>query len=325
MDLTNVCRKSNSRASDLVAIIMRDSALSSNLLATINSVLYRPRVPIQTISSAVVLLGFEKVQSLALRLSIFDKQKKNSKNGTLYRLLLHSYFTGSFALSLARTTEYRNPEEAFVAGLLSQLPHQVLANSFPDKYAHMENLVRQGSSYKMACIKVFEVDYEEICQAIVNSWNFPENITRTILDVGGYKNPILPYVKEAINLADSIFGYEKDKPRKIKSIQKRLQKLLRNPKFSVYEFIKFSARHDENIAKFFNLDENDINKIVKVLKNGELDPSQFEFEKKEGQTEEQINIEKRKQALNRYLEEIDHCANDSSDEKYVFSDPRCHF
>jgi len=108
-------------------------------------------------------------------------------------------------MSLVRLKEYRNPEEAFVAGLLNQLPHQILASSYPEKYADMENLIKSGTTLKKACLNIFKVDYDEICRTIITSWNFPESIARTILDVGGYKNPIFPYVKEAMYIIGGVF------------------------------------------------------------------------------------------------------------------------
>ncbi|MBW2492908.1 MAG: HDOD domain-containing protein [Deltaproteobacteria bacterium] len=64
--ITQITHQSHTRAVDLATVIMRDCGLTSNILATANSVIYRPRYPIKTVTYAVTFLGFEKIRSLAL-------------------------------------------------------------------------------------------------------------------------------------------------------------------------------------------------------------------------------------------------------------------
>jgi HD-like signal output (HDOD) protein len=76
--ITQITRQSHTRAVDLASVIMRDCGLTSNILATANSVLYRPRYPIKTVTYAVTFLGFEKVRTMALGLSIFNQAMKTA-------------------------------------------------------------------------------------------------------------------------------------------------------------------------------------------------------------------------------------------------------
>ena len=121
-DITRITKQSHTCAADLATVIMRDCGLTSNILATANSIIYSPRYPIKTVSYAVTFLGFEKVRSMALGLSMFKQTMKTAKTQQLAQLYASSYFSGSFAMSLSKKSNYGKPEEIFVAGLLYRLP-----------------------------------------------------------------------------------------------------------------------------------------------------------------------------------------------------------
>jgi HD-like signal output (HDOD) protein len=78
------------------------SEYSHDLLATANSITYSPRYPIKTVSYAVTFLGFEKVRFIALGLSMSKQTMKTAKTRQLVQLYDSSYFSGSFAMSLAK-------------------------------------------------------------------------------------------------------------------------------------------------------------------------------------------------------------------------------
>ena len=51
-------------AADLTSVILRDAALTASVVSTANSALYSPSEPVKTVSTAILLLGFEKVRAL---------------------------------------------------------------------------------------------------------------------------------------------------------------------------------------------------------------------------------------------------------------------
>jgi HD-like signal output (HDOD) protein len=56
---------------------------------------------------------------------MFKQTMKTAKTRQLAQLYASSYFSGSFAMSLAKKNNFVNPEEIFVAGLLYRLPSLV--------------------------------------------------------------------------------------------------------------------------------------------------------------------------------------------------------
>lgn len=91
-------------ASELANIILKDSSLTAKILKLANSSLYNPsQVSVNTISRAVVLLGFNFVHDLILSLSIIDDALSNKKTrGIISRLFARSLHAAVQADSIAR-------------------------------------------------------------------------------------------------------------------------------------------------------------------------------------------------------------------------------
>ena len=72
-DLSRIAASEKSSASDLAYIILRDPALTARLLRVANNVLVNPGgCTINTVSRAVVVLGFGAVQQMSLSIAIIE-------------------------------------------------------------------------------------------------------------------------------------------------------------------------------------------------------------------------------------------------------------
>jgi HD-like signal output (HDOD) protein len=274
--ITRITGESRTRSSDLATVIMRDCGLTSNILATANSAFYSPRYPIKTVTYAVTFLGFEKVRSLALGLSIFKQTMKTAKTQQLAQLYASSYFSGAFAMSLVKKNRYSNPEEIFIAGLLYRLPWLALANTFPKDFKEMENLIVEGKrSNNEACQRVFGVKYDEICKSLVNIYNLPDKVARVLRDDVAGNDPVVALVRESAHIANMLFGNGLGGKRPMEDIEARIKKLLNLNKFDVSEFIKDTCERDANVSKFFNLEKEDVDMMVKALEWGKGNPAQI--------------------------------------------------
>ncbi|OGV45578.1 MAG: hypothetical protein A2017_12245 [Lentisphaerae bacterium GWF2_44_16] len=283
-DICNISRQSNSCAVDLAAIIMRDCGLTATILTTANSTLYSPRFPIKTVSYAVTFLGFEKVCSLALGLSLFKQTMESAHNQKLVHLYASSYFSGTFAMGLAREFKHKNPEEIFVAGLLYRLPWIALANTFPKRFQNMESLIHKGNlSYNEACLKVFDVEYTDICSGLVKVYNLPNNVSDVLLNRNGDDGMINSLVHQAGHIANMLFGDRLGGKDAISELNEAVRTLLHNENFSASDFIKDACKKDHNISRFFKLDKGDIDMMVNALEWGKGNPAQITSQSNFGQ------------------------------------------
>jgi len=274
--ITRVTDESRTRSSDLATVIMRDCGLTSNILATANSIFYSPRYPIKTVTYAVTFLGFEKVRSLALGLSMFKQTMKTAKTQQLAQLYASSYFSGAFAVSLVKKNNGSNPEEIFIAGLLYRLPWLALANTFPKEFKEMEKLSsKKKISNNEACQKIFGVKYDEICKSLVNMYNLPDKVARVLREDVDVNDPVVSLVRESSNIANMLFGNRLGGEKPMKETEERIKKLLNLKKFNVSDFIKETCERDANVSKFFNLEKDDVDMMVKALEWGKGNPAQI--------------------------------------------------
>lgn len=275
-DITSITQQSHTCAADLAAVIMRDCGLTSNILATANSIIYSPRYPIKTVSYAVTFLGFEKVRSMALGLSMFKQTMKTAKTQQLAQLYASSYFSGAFAMSLAKKNNYGNPEEIFVAGLLYRLPWLALANTFPNEFKQMENLIiEKNISDNDACKKIFGIEYHEICKALTNIYNLPDKVVKVLRNDVDPKDPIVSLVRESGHISNMLFGNKLGGEKAMKETEIRIKKQLDINKFDISDFIKDVCEQDANISRFFHMEKDDVDMMVKALEWGKGNPAQI--------------------------------------------------
>lgn len=278
-NVNEVCRMANERNTsmhDLAAVILRDAAMTSYILAAANSAAYRVTPDsVKTVSAAVVLLGSERVKSLALGMFIYKQCRDNVKSRDLYRLFTCAYFSGTFTMALARRARVPNAEELFVAGLLHELPRLLLANAFPEKYHELENLVvKEGASLDSACRKVFGVSYFGLACGVAENWNLPENVSSALLASEGAYSVRFAIVREAGSLADMMFGNAPGGAQHLGDLQKRLRGLLKDDSFSLEKLAATICDEDQNLGRFFKLTSQDVGMMVKITEWGKVSAAQ---------------------------------------------------
>ncbi|NCC49640.1 MAG: GAF domain-containing protein [Spartobacteria bacterium] len=263
------------RMADLAAIIMRDAALTSNVLSVANSVAYRPKEPIKTISNAVIFLGFEKIQALALGLAIFRQSYETVRNRELYRLFTCAYVAGTLAMTLVRKTGQGNQEEAFISGLLQQIPRMLLANSFPEQYQDMEKLMqRDACSPNEACRRVFGMNYIEITHAIADYWRLPDSLRTSLRDADGTFGAVQRVVRLCSHIADMLFGNLPAGEKNMQEAEAAMHEIV-DDDVSLEVFIIDACVADSNMQRFFNLSYKDIEMMVRIAAWGKVDTAEI--------------------------------------------------
>ena len=255
---------------ELTSVILRDPALTTNIISTANTVLYRPAEPVTTVSTAILIIGFECVRTLALGLGIFQQVGQTAKNRNLYRLLTCAYFSGMFAMSLAHKAGQKNPEELRVAGMLSQLPRLLLAHAFPDRYAVLERrMATEKLSLDRACQEVFGTSHRGLAVEIAQFWGLPACVARHIQGETG-NDTLGTVVKQACHIADMMFGNQPGGGAALAASERELQKALRNSEFNLGEFISATCESDPNVNRLFRLSQKDVAMMVSIVEWGKV-------------------------------------------------------
>jgi len=124
----------NTEIHDLVSAIEMDQAIAMRVVAASNAAFYGFSKRVNSISQAILVLGFDMVKGLAITTTVFNSIPGGGKE-RLLSLWAHSFEAAQAAILIARKTGLAAPEPAFFAGLLHDLGHPILFHACGDEPA----------------------------------------------------------------------------------------------------------------------------------------------------------------------------------------------
>ncbi|TIH12859.1 response regulator [Marinifilum sp. JC120] len=161
-------------------LISLDVGLVAKILKLINSPYFGLPSQVSSIFQAITMLGLDTIKALVLGTHLFSMYDEK----TLPRLSLTMLWEHSFRVSnIARIiAEYENLERSKIvnlrmAGLLHDVGKLVLANSFPNKYQRVIDLVASDGEAVGKCEKqVFGTTHAEVGAYLMGLWGMSGEI-----------------------------------------------------------------------------------------------------------------------------------------------------
>lgn len=193
-------------ADELAKIVASDPAVAARVLKISNSSFYGCQRQIQTLSSAIVVLGFSTLRSLVVAASV--KQVYRPYGLTEKMLWEHSFAAGLAARIIASQTRAVNEEEAFLAGLFHDIGKIIMNTLDRNKFQEvMQHCYNEGISFKDAEKGVFAFSHDEVGAYVVKKWNLPDTLSQAILqhhrmDFSIEDQPALMTLTAVASLAD---------------------------------------------------------------------------------------------------------------------------
>jgi len=171
-----VINNHKSSADEVAEIISQDVSLTTRLLRMVNSVQYGRNRKVSKISEAVVVMGLNSVKMLALSSSVFSMGPKPDQDAKydLHRLWRHLIETAVNARSIAEAINYREPEEAFVAGLLHDVGIILMLIHFKEQYCEViEQMKSEMGGLSVVEKARFGVDHCLVGAELIKAWRLP--------------------------------------------------------------------------------------------------------------------------------------------------------
>jgi eukaryotic-like serine/threonine-protein kinase len=171
-----------SSAGDLAKIILKDYSLTNKLLKVVNSALYVTLSgKVATVSKAVLLLGFEKIRTIAATLLIFEHLQSKEQAAELKEIAISSCMSGLIAMDVADNMKLGGKEEAFICAMLHSLGKMLAVCYLPEEHEEIKRrMAQKGFDEAMASQSVMGVTYIDLGMAVSRSWNFPDKIVRSM-------------------------------------------------------------------------------------------------------------------------------------------------
>jgi len=168
-------------AADLGRHIASDQTLSAALLKAVNSAYYGLYRRVDSITTAIVILGFFEVRNLVLAATAFRNFPKGDPDFDRVQLWRHSLATAMTAQRLARAVHIRGGEAAFVCGLLHDIGKVAFDALYPNHFrkaahtAHAEQrLIRETE------VEFLGLDHADAGGLVTEHWNFPPGVVGAV-------------------------------------------------------------------------------------------------------------------------------------------------
>jgi putative nucleotidyltransferase with HDIG domain len=181
--LLGLLSDSDSAAGQVEDLIKMDSGLATGTLRLANSAYFSGSMGCDSLTEAVVRLGFGEMYRLATT-SIAQGWLQNDapgygwQPGDLYR---HSLTVGVAADLLAKHTNAISSEVAYTAGLLHDVGKLALAFSCGQQFEQVRKLrVETQCAWRMAEKELFGFDHTDVGGELLKVWEFPASLVQVV-------------------------------------------------------------------------------------------------------------------------------------------------
>ena len=157
-------------------VLSKDHILAAKLLMLVNSAFYGFPQKISSLSSAIILLGFNVIKSLIISASIFELMESED-----LELWEHSLGCAVVCNVLAKRLEINDPEEVSTAGLIHDIGKVAVKIELPREYGRIEKMVAERNvAMRDAELKILGLNHAEVGGWLAKSWNLPGKLVEPI-------------------------------------------------------------------------------------------------------------------------------------------------
>ncbi len=233
-----------SSASRLAKLILQDPSMTVRLLKMANSPFFNPnRSPVNTISRAIVLLGFKIVRSMCMSIAIIDSMVEGEDKKQVVAELGNCFHAAVQAREIATRRHDKAPEEVFIASLLKNMgkfAFWTFARKIDKNSALLLNKLsnRAGASTESDENEVLGFSLQDLSAALNQEWKLSPLLDET-LSSKNHQDPRVVSVTLAHEIANtSRKGWNSPE---MKDLVKRLSEVLYMPIDRVNEMVRKNA------------------------------------------------------------------------------------
>lgn len=201
-EVTQVVNSQDTSASDVAHVVLRDASLTGRLLKAVNSFHFNPtNQAINTVSRAVMVMGFDKVRALTLSMVLIDNLSQGMQRQKLVDEMAQAFHAATQAQEFAKQTKAGEPEDIFVATLLSRLGRMAFWAFADDAADSLMQQIESGQDEAKAEKAVLGFQLTELTRALSDQWHLGDVVNDYL---HGRINPAMAACIDAgLNLADT--------------------------------------------------------------------------------------------------------------------------
>ena len=174
--LTKMAADPDTTSEQMGKVISKDHILAAKLLRLVNSAFYGFPQKISSLSSAIILLGFNVIKSLIISASIFELMESND-----VELWEHSMGCALACNVIAKRLGIKDPEEISTTGLIHDIGKVAIKIELPKQHQQILNHVAaKRIPMWEAEREILGFDHAEAGGWLAKNWNLPANLFEPI-------------------------------------------------------------------------------------------------------------------------------------------------
>jgi HD-like signal output (HDOD) protein len=178
-----IAQNPESNIGELKDILKYDPALTATILKVANSAYYGFSHKIESLQTALVMLGLREVTRLLVTAAIVNTfpPERMTPRFQSDRFWLHSVSTGLLAQFLVNKLKLSTSADVFTGGLLHDLGRVLMAAHFPAEYNKvLDYSIQNKVTPRMAERQVLGIDHSAIGGYLSTRWELPEALEAMI-------------------------------------------------------------------------------------------------------------------------------------------------
>jgi putative nucleotidyltransferase with HDIG domain len=183
LQITEFINDPRADTKNLSRLITDDQVLTARLLKLVNSSFYGFQQRVATVSSAILLVGFDAIRNHLLTTSVFDLFPSRTAQSRRDQEMFwdHSLACAVGAKVIGAAVRCEKLEELFVAGLLHDIGKIVEMTMQPEDFGRVAERVREGGrSIYAAEMEVLGHTHADIGRFLAERWNLPLKLVHII-------------------------------------------------------------------------------------------------------------------------------------------------
>lgn len=182
-NIAAVSGKIETPIAELAHLILQDSAMTTRVLRLANSVYYNPGGErINTVSLAILMLGFDVVRNIALTIAMIDTMLKGIQHEHVVEEMARSVHAAVQAKAIASARGIAEVEEVFIAALLYRLGHLAFWCFPQDKARLMDAEYCVSDTEEDAEIKILGFTLTQLTILLNKEWQLSKVLAEALLD-----------------------------------------------------------------------------------------------------------------------------------------------
>jgi HD-like signal output (HDOD) protein len=242
--------RDDSSFSELAWSILQDPSLTAHVLKMSNSIYYNPSPrPINTVSRALMRLGFETVKEMCLSIALVESALSNLHREKVALEIARAFHSAVQAKKIATMRQLATPEEVFIGALLSRIG-QIAFWCFAGELGDQLELAMKepGQTEEKAEMEVLGFRLERLTLRLSQEWKLSDLLESVLRKTKG-NDP----KTESISLGYQIAQYAEegwDSPA-AKRVIKRIAGFLDIPEKEATQSVYDSARDAAEITESY--------------------------------------------------------------------------